>query len=161
MIRLYRRAPVGQRAFAKPRRNYGQNISLVAALTTRGMGAVMPLEGSLDQVAFDAYVQHFLVPTLRPGQIGILDNLSVPKSPQGRRWLEDRGCRGLFLPAYSPDLTPIEMAFSKIKALLRKAAALTVEALGHAIAEALAAISPADAVAYFQSCDFRVPDQSA
>jgi len=73
----------------------------------------MTLQGAIDQAAFDAYIEHFLAPTLRLGQIVMLDNLSVPKSPSARRWIEDRGCRVLFLPAYSPDLTPIEQAFSK------------------------------------------------
>ena len=113
MLRLYGRAPTGQRAYAKTLRNYGKNVSHVAALTTRGMSAAMTLQGAIDQAAFDAYIEHFLAPTLRLGQIVMLDNLSVPKSPSARRWIEDRGCRVLFLPAYSPDLTPIEQAFSK------------------------------------------------
>jgi len=161
LIRLYGRAPRGERAYATTLRHYGKNISLVAAFGTAGMGASMTIEGAIDQAAFDAYIRHVLAPTLRPGQVILLDNLSVHKSLEVRRLIEACGCRVLFLPAYSPDLTPIEMAFSKVKALLRKAAALTVEALENAIAEALAAISPADAVAYFQSCGFRVPDQSA
>ena len=160
MIRRYGRAPRGQRAYAKTLRNYGKNLSLIAALSVTGVGAAMTIEGAVDQVAFEAYVRHFLAPSLRPGQIVIIDNLSVHKGPQVRRLIEAQGCTLLFLPAYSPDLTPIEKAFSKLKAFLRRVAASTVDALQEAIAQGLQRISEHDSRGYFVSCGFRLLDQS-
>ena len=161
MTRLYGRAPRGQRAYAQTLRNYGKNLSLIASLSRDGMGEAMTLEGAVDQAAFEAYVRDFLAPSLRPGQIVLMDNLSIHKGPEVRRLIETRGCTLLFLPAYSPDLTPIEKAFSKLKAFLRRVGALTVEALQEAIAAGLQRILPSDAHGYFASCGFIIPNQSS
>ena len=154
------RAPRGQRAFAKTLRNYGTNVSLIASLNVDGMGAAMTIEGAVDGAAFEAYVRHFLAPQLRPGQIVIMDNLSAHKGPEVRRLIEARACTLVFLPAYSPDLSPIEKAFSKLKAFLRRVGAQTMEILQEAIALGLTRISPRDALSYFLSCGFKPLDQS-
>lgn len=107
------------------------------------------LEGALSTRAFEVYVEHILAPRLRPGQIVVLDNLRQHQSARTRELIEARGAELWFLPSYSPDLNPIEEAFSKVKTLLRSAAARAHEALVGAIWAALAAISPADARGYF------------
>ncbi len=153
---LYARAPRGERARGAVPRNTDTNTTLIAAMTTAGMGAAMTLEGATDTAAFESYVAHFLAPALSPGKVVVLDNLSAHKSPRVRELIEARGCAVWFLPAYSPDLSPIEEAFSKLKALLRRAAARTREALAQAIAEALDEITAADARGYFAHCGYRV-----
>ena len=110
----------------------------------------MILEGAADREAFRVYVERVLLPTLHPGQLIILDNLSVHKQPALRRAIEAAGCRVLFLPTYSPDLNPIEQAFAKLKQLLRHAQAKTTEALETAIAAAIDAITAADARGFFR-----------
>lgn len=154
------RAPRGQRAYATARRNYGTRLSLIAALTPEGMGAAMTIEGAVDGAVFQVYVRDFLVPQLRPGQVVIMDNLSVHKSTRVRQLVEAQGCTLVFLPAYSPDLTPIEQAFSKLKTFLRRVGADTIEALHGAIATGLDRITAQDARGYFRSCGFTLRDQS-
>lgn len=156
MSRLYARAARSQRAYAKTLRNYGKNLSLIASLSVQGMGPAMTVEGSVDQTAFEAYLREFLCPSLRSGQIVVIDNLSIHKGAEVRRLIEATGAYLLFLPAYSPDLSPIEKAFSKLKTLLRRIGALTLDALQDAIAEGLSSITPSDARAYFVSCGFRL-----
>src|SRR5258708_11787103 len=151
MSQLYARAPRSQRAYTKTLRNYGKNLSLIASWSVQGMGAAMTVEGSVDQNAFEAYLREFLCPNLHPGQIVIIDNLSIHKGAQVRRLIEATGACVLFLPAYSPDLSPIEKAFSKLKIFLRRMGALTLDALQEAIAEGLSSITPTDARAYFAS----------
>ncbi|HEY0601641.1 MAG TPA: IS630 family transposase [Herpetosiphonaceae bacterium] len=155
------RAPRGQRAYAKARRNYGTRLSLIAALRSDGMGAAMTIEGAVDGAAFQAYLRDVLAPSLRPGQIVIMDNLSVHKSHRVRQLVEAQGCTLLFLPAYSPDLTPIELAFSKLKTFLRRAGADTIETLQEAISIGLDRITAHDAHSYFRCCGFQTMDQSS
>ncbi len=109
------------------------------------MGPAFLLDGSADSAAFAVYVEQILAPSLRPGQIVVLDNLSIHLGPRVRQAIEARGCRLLFLPAYSPDFSPIEEAFSKLKTYLRRVGARTREALQEAIAQALDLITVADA----------------
>jgi len=154
------RAPRGQRAYGAVPRNWGDNLTLVAALGLAGLGPAMTLPGALDGPAFVAYVREFLAPALVPGQTVVLDNLAVHKGPAVRRLIEARGCRLLFLPAYSPDFAPIEHAFSKVKAALRRAGARTRAALEAAIAAALDTITAQDAAAWFRHCGYRPPGQS-
>lgn len=151
---LYARAPRGQRAYGAVPRNWGKNTTLVAGLTLAGIQAPMMLEGAVDTLAFEAYVEHVLAPSLRPGQVVVLDNLSVHKGMRVRQAIEARGCQMLFLPAYSPDLTPIEEAFSKLKTWLRRLAARTRETLEGAIAEALERITRQDAHGWFWHCGY-------
>ena len=119
----------------------------------------MTIEGSTDKAVFELYVERVLAPTLRPGEIVVMDNLGAHKGERVRELIDARGCELWYLPAYSPDFNPIEEAFSKIKAILRKAAARTREVLQQAIAEALAQITAADAAGYFRHCGYHIPDQ--
>lgn len=148
------RAPRGQRAYGAAPRNHGKNTTLIAALSAAGIGAAMTLEGAADAEAFVAYVTDVLVPTLAPGQIVVMDNLSVHKDARVRRRIEGAKCRLVYLPAYSPDFTPIEQAFSKVKAFLRRAEARTREALEAAISAALATITATDAAGWFTACGY-------
>lgn len=149
MTPLYARAPRGQRTYAKTRRNYGKNMTLLSALHLGGMQAPLVVEGALSTAVFETYVEQVLGPILEPGAIVILDNLAAHKSDRTRQFIESKGARLLFLPAYSPDLSPIEPAFSKIKQALRRAKAQTVDALIDAIALALDGVSWADTLGWF------------
>lgn len=154
---LYAWAPRGERAYGAVPRNRGQHLTRIAALTAAGCAAAMALDGAADGPAFEAYVREVLVPTLRPGQIVILDNLSVHKGATTRALVAAAGCTLLFLPPYSPDFNPIERAFSKLKAHLRRAGARTRDALEAAIAAALDTLSPADARAWFALAGYHLP----
>lgn len=160
LARLFAWARRGQRAPVHVPRNHGKNTTLVAALSWDGVQAPWTVEGAMDTDAFVVYVREVLAPTLRPGQIVVLDNLSVHKAPLIRHFIEARGCELRFLPAYSPDLTPIEQAFSKIKAHLRRLAARTRVALLDALADALDAITPADAHGWFGHAGYTLLAQS-
>jgi transposase len=150
----YARAPKGERALGSVPRNTTTNTTLIAAITTAGMGPAMLLEGATDSAAFEVYVEQFLVPALAPGKVVVLDNLSAHKCSRVRTLIEAQGCAVWFLPSYSPDLSPIEEAFSKLKTLLRRAAARTREALHTAIAQALEQITGLDAQGYFAHCGY-------
>jgi transposase len=152
---LYARAPRGERAYGQVPRNTPKNTTLIASLTLAGMGPAMTLEGATDTAAFVAYIEQVLAPALRPGQVVVMDNLSAHKSERVRTLIEARGAELWYLPAYSPDLSPIEHAFSKLKTLLRRAAARTREALEQAIAAALDEITAADAAGWFTHCGYR------
>ncbi len=154
LARRYGRAPKGERARGSAPRNYGQNLTVTAALSLDGLDAPMLLDGAMDACAFERYVTTFLVPRLRPGQLVILDNLSVHRQARIRQAITAAGCRVLFLPSYSPDFNPIEMAFSKIKAYIRRVGARTQEALEAAIATAIDLVTPADARGYFLHCGY-------
>jgi transposase len=161
LTRLYARAPRGERAFGKAPRNWDKNVTLIAAMSAEGMGQSMSVEGATDGAAFEAYVKHFLVPTLKDGQVVVMDNLQAHKSRRVGKLIESVGASVLFLPPYSPDFSPIEEAFSKIKAILRSIEARTQEALVEAIAQALDAVSRSDALGWFAHCGYRLADQSA
>ena len=148
------RAPRGQRAHGTAPRNRGKNRTLITALTLAGTGPGLLLEGALNGAAFDAYITHLLAPTLQPGQIVVVDNLRAHHRERAQAAIEARGAELWFLPSYSPDLNPIEEAFSKLKHLLRRAAARTHEALAAAIWAALAAITPHDAAGWFTHCGY-------
>jgi transposase len=139
--------------------NTPRNTTLVAALTVAGMGPALTLSGGVNGVAFETYVTECLVPTLRPGQIVVLDNLRVHYSEAAREAIEAAGCELWFLPGYSPDLSPIEEAFSKLKTQLRRAQARTVDALVAAIGVALDAITASDARGWFQHCGYPLEAQ--
>jgi transposase len=153
------RAPRGQRAVGTAPRNHGSNVTLLAALVPTGITAPLVVEGAADRAVFTVYVARVLVPLLRPGQIVILDHLSVHKGETVRTLIEAAGCQLLFLPAYSPDCNPIELAYAKLKQALRRAAARTYDALVEAIGTALATITAADARAFFAHCGFPLQDQ--
>jgi transposase len=154
MTRRYGRAPRGQRVVGHVPRNHGPNVTLVAALDQAGLLGELTITGALDRLAFEAYVTRILVPRLWPGDIVICDNLSAHKSKRARIWIEATGARLLFLPPYSPDFNPIELAFSKLKAALRGAGARTRAELDQAITAALGTITGQDAKAWFAHCGY-------
>jgi transposase len=154
----YAWAPRGERATGAVPHNRGQNLTLIAALSPDGLGAAMTLDGATDALAFAAYIGQVLVPTLRPGQVVVLDNLGAHKGDAVRALIEAAGCALLFLPPYSPDFAPIEQAFSKLKAALRRARSRTRAALEAAIGAALDAVTAADAAGWFRHCGYAVPD---
>src|SRR3712207_5123727 len=123
------------------------------------MGAAMAVEGSTTQKVFEAYVEKFLAPTLKAGQVVIVDNLGAHRGQKVKHLIESRAARVIFLPAYSPDFNPIEEAFSKIKAILKKRAARTREALIEAIGRALEAVGRQDAWEWFAHCGYVDGDQ--
>lgn len=153
MTRGHARAKRGRRAVGKVPRNRGSNLSLIAALSARDIGAEMVLDGAVDGDAFEAWVGQALLPWLRPGQVVVWDNVAPHYRPAVRAMVESAGCSVTFLPGYSPDLNPIEEAFSKIKASLR-AAARTREALQTAIAQALRSVTPNDILGWFNHCGY-------
>jgi transposase len=161
MTRLRARAPRGERAYGKIPRNRGKNQTLIAAITLQGgMGeAALAIEGSTDAELFEAYVEELLAPTLEAGQVVVLDKLGAHRTERVKELIEARGCDLLFLPSYSPDLNPIEEAFSKIKNLVRKAQARTREALNEAISEAMSAITLEDVAGWFSHCGYEPQDQ--
>lgn len=132
---------------------------LVAGLSLDGVIMPMTLDGAIDTPAFEVYAEHILAPAFKPGMIVILDNLSVHHKAAIRETIEARKCRLLFLPSYSPDLTPIELAFSKIQASLRRAKARAREALHDALAQAIDSVTGQDAVGYFRHCGYHSPAQ--
>jgi transposase len=160
MARLRARAPKGKRAYGKVPRNRGKNTTLIAAITLEGaMGQPMTLEGATDALAFEAYVEHFLAPSLSEGQVVVLDGLGAHRTDRVRELIEARGADVVFLPSYSPDLNPIEEAFSKIKHLVRKEGQRVREALVEAIGRALAAVTKEDAAGWFAHAGYRAQDQ--
>ncbi|MDP9485696.1 MAG: IS630 family transposase [Actinomycetota bacterium] len=159
MARLRARAPRGERAYGKVPRNRGKNQTLIASITLeRGMGESVAMEGATDAEAFEAYVEHFLAPTLQEGQVVVLDRLGAHRTQRAKELVEARGAELVFLPSYSPDLNPIEEAFSKIKGSVRKAGARTREALVEAIGRALAAVTPEDAAGWFGHAGYEPQD---
>lgn len=153
----YARAPRGQRAPGKAPRNWEKNVTLISSITAEGMGPSMMIEGASDTQSFGLYMREILAPALETGQIVVMDNLSVHKSKWVRELIEKKGCQLWLLPPYSPDFNPIEEAFSKVKNLIRKAKARTLEALFEATMRALSEVGVSDARGYFEHCGYRTP----
>jgi transposase len=149
MTRRRARAARGTRARGAVPRNRGPVTTLIAGLSLAGMSPAMTVEGGTDTAVFTGYLEHFLLPALRPGQIVVVDNVGAHKPDHIRELVEAAGCALVFLPAYSPDLSPIEEAFSKLKALIRATAARSRAALDAAIAAALDAVTATDAAGWF------------
>ena len=154
----YARAPRGERACGSAPRNWGKNVTLISSIGLEGMGPSMSIEGPSDTDSFGIYMREILAPSLRPGRIILMDNLSVHKGKWVRDLIEERGCQLWLLPPYSPDFNPIEEAFSKVKTLLRRAKARVLEALFEATEEALSAVSAEDARGYFGHCGYTTPE---
>ena len=152
---LFAWARRGERAFGKAPRNRGKNTTLLASMSAEGMGSCLAVLGSATKAVFESYVEQILAPSLSPGLVVVMDNLSVHKGERVRELVEARGCELLFLPAYSPDLNPIEEAFSKVKGLLRETEARTREALIEALGRALDAVTAKDARGFFGHCGYR------
>ena len=160
LFSLYAWAPRGERARCSVPRNRGKNTTLLASMTTEGMGPCLAVVGATTRVVFETYVERLLGPALRPGQVVVMDNLGAHKGERVRELIQERGCELLYLPPYSPDLNPIEKAFSKVKALLRRTGARTREALIESLGGALDAVTAQDARGFFKHCDYRLPAQS-
>jgi transposase len=152
---LHGYAPKGERLRLSVPRNRGKNTTLLSSMTSEGMGPSMAVEGSTTAEVFEAYLEHFLAPELRRGQVVVMDNLGAHKPKRVRELIKGRGCELLYLAAYSPDYNPIEEAFSKIKGLLRKAQARTREALVETMGRALSAVSSQDARGFFEHAGCR------
>jgi transposase len=154
MARTHGRAPRGATLRVGVPRGHRKATTVVAALTLRGMIAPFVLSGPINRDAFEAYVGRVLVPELRPGDIVVMDNLSSHKGPKVRAYIEAAGARLLFLQPYSPDFNPIENAFAKLKALLRKASERTVAGLWNAIGRIVDLFSPAECANYFAAAGY-------
>ena len=154
MTRLCARAAPGQRIVEATPGYSGPHYTVVATLGWKEVTAPWILEGAMDRVAFEAYVRSQLLPTLRRGDIVVMDNLSAHTGETIRQLIEARGARLEFLPPYSPDFNPIELCWSKVKAALRAAKARTLEALLEAVAKALRSISLTDIQNWFAHCGY-------
>jgi transposase len=154
MARTRGRAPKGERLRASIPHGHWHTTTFVAGLRLGGMVAPLVLDGPINGEAFQAYVDQILVPDLEPGEIVVMDNLGSHKRPGIRQAIEAAGARLLYLPPYSPDFNPIEKAFSKLKALLRKAAERTVDGLWDAIGALLDAFTPKECANYFAAAGY-------
>ena len=154
MARTRGRAPRGQRLRAAIPHGHWKTATFVAGLRACGMVAPFVIDGPINRDAFETYVDKVLVPELRPGDIVVMDNLSSHKGPKVRAAIETAGASLLYLPPYSPDLNPIESAFAKLKALLRKAAERTVEGLWAAIGRIVDLFTPAECANYLAAAGY-------
>ena len=154
MTRTHGRAPRGERLRMGAPHGHWKTTTFVGALSLRGMGAPFVLSGPINRTAFEAYVEKVLVPELRPGDIVVMDNLSSHKGARTRALIEAAGAELMFLPPYSPDFNPIENAFAKMKALLRKAAERTVEGLWSAIGRIVETFTPQECANYFAAAGY-------
>jgi len=145
----------GQRAYCSVPRNRGPNTTLLASMSVEGMGPSLAVEGATTAAVFEVYIGKVLAPSLQPGQVVVMDNLSAHKGERIRELVESRGCELLCLPPYSPDLNPIEEAFSKMKGILRKAEARSREALIEAMGGALDALTSRDTRGFFRHCGYQ------
>jgi transposase len=154
MARLRGRAPRGQRLRVPIPHGHWKTTTFVAGLRQDGIVAPFVLDGPINRDAFEAYVAQVLVPELQPGDTVIMDNLSSHKGPRVRELIEAAGARLLYLPPYSPDFNPIENAFAKLKALLRKAAERTLEGLWTAIGRLVDVFTPNECTNYFAAAGY-------
>ena len=159
LLRRYGRSPRGTRVRDHTPCSYWQTSTVIAALRLDGLTAPAVFDGPIDSVSFLAYVEQVLTPTLRPGDVVVLDNLAVHKQPEVRAAIEAVGAQLRHLPPYSPDFNPIEMAFAKLKAFLRAARPRSFDQVNVLIAIALDLFSPAECANYIRHCGYRVPVQ--
>jgi transposase len=157
---LYGWAKKGERAHCSVPRNRGKNTTLLSSMSMNGMGQSLAVEGATNREIFETYVELILAPTLRRGQVVVMDNLTAHKGERIRELIEGQGCELAYLPPYSPDFNPIEEAFSKIKGLMRKVEARSREALLEAMGSALSALSAEDARGFFEHCGYRAMVQA-
>ena len=156
MTRLRGRAPRGERVHDSAPAGHWCATTMISSIRLDATTACMTVDGATDADVFQSYVQNVLIPTLKPGDVVILDNLSAHKNAETIGLIMEAGVRVKFLPAYSPDLNPIEKMWSKVKAFLRAAKARTQAALWDAIAKALASVTAADAAGWFVSCGYSI-----
>ncbi len=154
MARPRGRAPRGKRLVGKVPQGHWKTTTFVAALRSTALTAPGVIDGPMNGNAFVAYVEQILVPTLTPGDIVVMDNLSAHKVPGVRQAIEAAGAKLLYLPPYSPDFNPIEQLFAKLKALLRKAGERSVDALWSRIADLLNAFAPEECINYFRHAGY-------
>jgi transposase len=154
LTREYARAPRGERAHGAVPRNVGTVTTMIGALDVNGVRAMMTVEGATDGEVFETFLERVLLRKLKPGDIVVLDNVGAHKTADARRLIRAAGARVLFLPPYSPDLNPIELCWSKLKALLREFGARTRDALDDAIRRAMDLIDRHDASAWFAHCGY-------
>lgn len=154
MTRRYGRAPRGERVYDSAPRNYGTHTSMIGALGLRGLLATMTVEGAVDTLCFDAYVEQVLAPQLRHGDVVVLDNLGAHKASRIEEVAQTCGAQVLWLPPYSPDFSPIEQCWSKIKSYLRGAKARTGDALDEALKRALKMVTKTDIHGWFKHCGY-------
>ena len=161
MARRYGRSPRGERAIAKVPFGHWKRLSVLSALGIEGILATMSVEAATDGDTFAAYLDQVLLPALherKPDAVLVLDNLRPHKTPQVQAVLDGSGFAYRYLPPYSPDLSPIEPGWAKVKSYLRRVAARTVEALEQALAPALDSITAQDAKGFFRHCDYACPN---
>lgn len=157
LTRLFGRASAGQRVVEATPGHSGTHYTLIAALSWHGVQAAWLLPGAMDREAFDVYIVQVLAPTLRRGDIVVMDNLSSHTGPRTRQFIEATGAQLEFLPPYSSDFNPIELCWSKVKQALRAAKARTLDSLLEALADAFASVSHADIEAWFAHCRYENP----
>ena len=156
MTRRYARAPRGQRAYGRVPRNHGANLSVIGALGLRGMIATMSVDGAVDTEIFNIFVHQVLVPALQPGDVVLLDNLTVHHASTIEQAVSVGGGTVVFLPSYSPDFSPIESCWAKLKTFLRGCAPRTRAFLDEALTTALQTLSPEDFQGWFRHCGYAV-----
>ena len=161
LLRRYGRSPRGTRLRDHTPCGHWQTHTVVLALRLEGLGAPAVFDGPMDSASFLAYVEQVLVPTLRPGDVVVLDNLAVHKQPEVRIAIEQAGAHIRFLPPYSPDFNPIEQAFAKLKAFLRRARPRTFEHVCALIAAALRLFHPDECANYVRHCGYRYTTQKS
>ena len=158
LTRLYARSPKGERAYGTIVRKRGKNVTMITDLSLQGLGEALIIDGAANGDIFEAYIEQILVPSLHSGEIVVMDNCSIHKREKVRQLIEACGCELRFLPAYSPDFSPIEEAFSKIKTVLRGIGAKTRESLQEALECAVTTVTASDALGWFWHCGYQVPD---
>jgi transposase len=156
LLRRYGRSPRGERLHDHTPCSHWQAHTIIAALRLEGVSAPAVFDGPIDSPSFQAYVEQVLVPTLRPGDVVVLDNLAVHKQPAVRAAIEGVGAQLRFLPPYSPDFNPIELAFAKLKAFLRAARPRTFDHVNALVAAALDLFTPPECRNYVRHCGYRV-----
>jgi len=154
MTRTHGRAPLGQRLVASVPHGHWRTLTFLAALRSDRIDAPCVLDGPIDGPSFRAYVEQFLVPTLKPGEVVIMDNLGSHKGPAVRRAIRGAGAHMIFLPQYSPDLNPIEQLFAKLKTLLRKADERSIQSTWQRIGQLLEAFAPEECANYFKNAGY-------
>lgn len=156
MTRRYGRAYRGRRVRDRAPSGHWETTTMLSSIRADGTQASLSVCGATDALIFREYVRQVLAPSLRPGDIVIMDNLSAHKDEAALRLIEEAGASVEFLPPYSPDLNPIEKMWSKVKAVLRQLKARTQQDLEQAIGQALATVTPQDALAWFKSCGYSI-----
>jgi transposase len=160
MARTHARAPRGQRAIGAVPHGHWQTSTFLAALRCDRLTAPCVIDGPINGLTFQAYVEQILGPTLMPGDMVIIDNLGSHKGKAVRQAIEQAGATLLYLPPYSPDLNPIEQVFAKLKAMLRKTAARSLEALWTAVGRLLDRFSPRECARYFRHSGYSSPKRN-